>query len=178
MNFKLWCCTNKAIPLVFDNSLSYLEQISKIFSVINNIKNDINTLQNKLNEINIEELTNLINQEFEIIKNELTTTLENFENQINQKINSNNLELEKEIEDFKNYINSKIKDDPTMCFDPTTGEYTNVCTIIQNLYAALQNRAMDCDTFDNTTYITVEYFDDFDITAQEFDISSTILLKN
>ena len=53
MNFKLWCCTNKAIPLVFDNSLSYYECLSKLVGYVNSLTTDVKIIgeaQQKLQE--------------------------------------------------------------------------------------------------------------------------------
>lgn len=92
MNFKLWCCTNKAIPLVFDNSLSYYERLCKVASYINNLSSDvveIAEMQKKLQDYVDNYFTNLdVQQE---INNKLDEMVENgdLQNIIGQYINEN-----------------------------------------------------------------------------------------
>ena len=44
---NLWCLIYKSIPLVFENSLSYMEIQAKILDYINKLKNDISLFKLK-----------------------------------------------------------------------------------------------------------------------------------
>lgn len=56
--FNYWC--HKVLPLVYDDSLSYYEQLCKIYEYLNNMIKDIGNLTQELN---------LLKQELEVVKN-------------------------------------------------------------------------------------------------------------
>lgn len=122
MNFKLWCCTNKAIPLVFDNSLSYYECLSKLVSYVNSLTTDIKTIgeaQQKLQEYVDNYFTNLdVQQE---INNKLDEMAESgeLENLINNFLMINPFLTFDTISDMKNSDNIT-----TSCKVKTFGFYT------------------------------------------------------
>ena len=183
-NKNLWCLIYKSIPLVFDNSLSYYEQICKFVEYLNNIKNDINLLQTEIDNLNVDKIIQTINNEIEQIINEFEQNI----NEIKEMIYDYELKTENELDNFKNYINKDISDfkiainelvkkDPTLCIDPINGKIEDTCTIFQDIYNAMQIDALSCQEFDNAQKITCDYFDDSNITALEYDLKSkTILL--
>ena len=83
-NIHYW--TQRVLPCVFDESLSYVEKINKLEEEINKLIEDYNTFgQNVVTEINTfeEETTNQINTFIQQITNEINTFKSDITNQLN-----------------------------------------------------------------------------------------------
>lgn len=83
-NIHYW--TQRVLPCVFDESLSYVEKINKLEEEFNNLINDYNKFgQNVVTEINTfeEETTNQINAFIEQVTNEINTFKSDITNQLN-----------------------------------------------------------------------------------------------
>lgn len=83
-NIHYW--TQRVLPCVFDESLSYVEKINKLEEEFNNLINDYNKFgQNVVTEINTfeEETTNQINTFIQQITNEINTFKSDITNQLN-----------------------------------------------------------------------------------------------
>lgn len=83
-NIHYW--TQRVLPCVFDESLSYVEKINKLEEEFNNLINDYNDFgQNVVTEINTfeEETTNQINTFIQQITNEINTFKSDITNQLN-----------------------------------------------------------------------------------------------
>lgn len=181
---KLWWLCYKAIPLVFDNSLSYLEMLARLLEYVNNLKDALKELYEKVENLDekVEQYYNdLLSRLDELettLRNYIDSELQNCKEELLDTIEENNTAMNQKIQDFIDYINGLIGEVKDVCFNPTNGHYENVCKILQDIYTHMQIDAMTVAEFDSTNYITVEYFDDFGLTAQEFDLRSKLLLTD
>lgn len=181
---KLWWLCYKAIPLVFDNSLSYLEMLARLLEYVNNLKDALKELYEKVENLDekVEQYYNdLLSRLDELettLRNYIDSELQNAKDELLETIEENNTAMNQKIQDFIDYINGLIGEVKDVCFNPTNGHYENVCNILQDMYTHMQIDAMTVGEFDSTNYITVEYFDDFGLTAQEFDLRSKLLLTD
>ena len=181
---KLWWLCYKAIPLVFDNSLSYLEMLARLLEYVNNLKDALKELYEKVENLDekVEQYYNdLLSRLDELettLRNYIDSELQNTKDELLEVIEENNTAMNQKIQDFIDYINDLIGEVKDVCFNPTNGHYENVCKILQDIYTHMQIDAMTVGEFDSTNYITVEYFDDFGLTAQEFDLRSKLLLTD
>lgn len=181
---KLWWLCYKAIPLVFDNSLSYLEMLARLLEYVNNLKDALKELYEKVENLDekVEQYYNdLLSRLDELettLRNYIDSELQNTKDELLETIEENNTAMNQKIQDFIDYINGLIGEVKDVCFNPTNGHYENVCKILQDIYTHMQIDAMTVGEFDSTNYITVEYFDDFGLTAQEFDLRSKLLLTD
>lgn len=115
-NIHYW--TQRVLPCVFDESLSYVEKINKLEEEFNNLINDYNKFgQNVVTEINTfeEETTNQINAFIEQVTNEINTFKSDITNQLNTfetTITSRQNAFETRIldltEEFETTINNDI----------------------------------------------------------------------
>lgn len=181
---KLWWLCYKAIPLVFDNSLSYLEMLARLLEYVNNLKDALKELYEKVENLDekveryYNDLLNRLDELETTLRNYIDSELQNTKDELLETIEENNTAMNQKIQDFIDYINSLLGEVKDVCFNPTNGHYENVCKILQDLYTSMQIDAMTVGEFDSTNYITVDYFDDFGLTAQEFDLRSKLLLKD
>lgn len=181
---KLWWLCYKAIPLVFDNSLSYLEMLARLLEYVNNLKDALKELYEKVENLDekveqyYSDLLSRLDELETTLRNYIDSELQNAKEELLDTIEENNTAMTQKIQDFIDYINGLIGEVKDVCFNPTNGHFENVCNILQDIYTHMQIDAMTVGEFDSTNYITVEYFDDFGLTAQEFDLRSKLLLTD
>lgn len=115
-NIHYW--TQRVLPCVFDESLSYVEKINKLEEEINKLIEEYNTFgQNVVTEINTfeEETTNQINtfiqqvtDEINTFKSDVTNQLNTFETTITNKQNAFETRILELTEEFETNINNDI----------------------------------------------------------------------
>lgn len=115
-NIHYW--TQRVLPCVFDESLSYVEKINKLEEEINKLIEDYNTFgQAVTNEINTfeEETTNQINtfiqqvtDEINTFKSDITNQLNTFETSMTNKQNAFEARILELTQDFETTINNDI----------------------------------------------------------------------
>lgn len=115
-NIHYW--TQRVLPCVFDESLSYVEKINKLEEEFNNLINDYNKFgQNVVTEINTfeEETTNQINSfiqqvtdEINQFKADITSQLNTFKTDITNQQNNFESRILKLVEEYVTTINNDI----------------------------------------------------------------------
>lgn len=115
-NIHYW--TQRVLPCVFDESLSYVEKINKLEEEFNNLINDYNKFgQNVVTEINTfeEETTNQINtfiqqitNEINTFKSDITNQLNTFETTITNRQNAFETRILELTQEFETTINNDI----------------------------------------------------------------------
>lgn len=115
-NIHYW--TQRVLPCVFDESLSYVEKINKLEEEINKLIGEYNTFgQNVVSEINTfeEETTNQINtfiqqvtDEINTFKSDITNQINTFETSMTNKQNAFEARILKLTQDFETTINNDI----------------------------------------------------------------------
>lgn len=104
-NIHYW--TQRVLPCVFDESLSYVEKINKLEEEFNNLINDYNKFgQNVVSEINTfeEETTNQINA----FVTQVTDDINSFKENVTNNINSFEADIRNIVEEFETTINNDI----------------------------------------------------------------------
>lgn len=176
-----------SIPLAFDESLSYLEELSAILKKLNEVIEEVNytsefieKYEDQYDEVKrmMEELIIAINTRFENIESELETKFNELTNRVISLIDNN-------YNILKNYIDEKYEDldykiehisiDNIVLRDPTTGLFSNIQVVVNNLFNTLVTDAITASEFD-TLELTATGFDAYQITAYEFDTQSKIIL--
>jgi hypothetical protein len=115
-NIHYW--TQRVLPCVFDESLSYVEKINKLEEEINKLIEEYNTFgQNVVTEINTfeEETTNQINtfiqqvtDEINTFKSDITNQLNTFETSMTNKQNAFETRILELTQEFETAINNDI----------------------------------------------------------------------
>lgn len=193
------CCNRiyKAIPLAFDESLSYLEMLGAICNElnetieqvnantewINNYSGDLTDIQNRLTiaEQNINTLTTNVNkntQDIIDLRNETMNLVSSLRNELIEIINGN-------YNSLKNYVDMQDADlqyqidniniGATIIYDPTTGLPDTVQNVVNNLYQLTNKDGITASEFD-LLELTVTQFESYNMTAYEFDSQSKTIL--
>lgn len=186
-----WLLQNNRLPIAFDGSLTDYQMLC-------NLRVDVNTcLENIANYIDdykeytdnaIAQLQAYIDGDF---KNQLEQYTDNaisdlqtewtaYKNQVDTELNTMRQELMQmnennyylilaKLEQFEQKILDMIAGQGVIVYNPVTGQYTDVNTAIQDMYAVLRYQAFTAFDFD-TSGITCDAFDDSEITCTEFDL--------
>lgn len=186
-----WLLQNNRLPIAFDGSLTDYQMLC-------NLRVDVNTcLENIANYIDdykeytdnaIAQLQTYIDGDF---KNQLEQYTDNaisdlqtewtaYKNQVDTELNTMRQELMQmnennyylilgKLEQFEQKILDMIAGQGVIVYNPVTGQYTDVNTAIQDMYAVLRYQAFTAFEFD-TSGITCDAFDDSEITCTEYDL--------
>lgn len=129
-NFRFW--TQRVLPCVFDESLSYVEKINKLEQMINDlideynkfgqqVTNEINTFETETNQ-KIQDFINQVTQIINEFKQNVTAEITRFEKQVTDN--------QKEYEDSMNALYAQF----TQSINSTVEEFENRVTEQQNLF--------------------------------------------
>ncbi|MBO7696514.1 MAG: hypothetical protein J6T10_28135 [Methanobrevibacter sp.] len=176
-----------SIPLAFDESLSYLEELSAILKKLNEVIEQVNyntefieKYEDQYDEIKrlVEELIISINTRFEEIEAELEQKFADLTARVLTLIDNNYNILKAYIDDKYEELNYKIDHisiDNIILRDPTTGLFSNIQIVVNNLFNALVVDAITASEFD-ALELTATNFDAYQITAYEFDTQAKTIL--
>lgn len=186
-----WLLQNNRLPIAFDGSLTDYQMMC-------NLRVDVNTcLENIANYIDdykeytdnaIAQLQMYIDGDFKnqleqytdnaisglqtewtAYKNQVDTELNNMRQELMQMNENNYYLILAKLEQFEQKILDMIAGQGVIVYNPVTGQYTDVNTAIQDMYAVLRYQAFTAFEFD-TLGITCDAFDDSEITCTEYDL--------
>jgi predicted nuclease with TOPRIM domain len=138
---------------------NYAGKIEELEDEINNLRQEMTDFEN---EINTE-----INDRFNTIKIELQSMVATALVQANAYTDSVASVLENEIQ--------QISIGQISAFDPTTGAYSPLQTIIDNLYNSSRENALTATEYDGLE-LTATVYDGYELTATEYDQNAKTLL--
>lgn len=176
-----------SIPLAFDESLSYLEELSAILKKLNEVIVEVNATseflekyEDQYDEVKrmMEELIISINQRFVEIEDTLESKFNQLTNQILALIDNNYTILKNYIDEKYEELDYKIEHisiDSIVLRDPTTGLISNIQVVINNLFNTFNTDALTASEFDGLE-LTCTGFENYQITAYEFDTQGKIIL--
>lgn len=186
---KNCCCGNiwKAIPLAFNDSLSYLEMLCSLLDKVNTIdlelENQSNLIAKHTEELAlltdklknaVDKLNQTIADNYTLITNETDVKIK----ELIDLVNLFNISINTIIETKYNELNDKIKDlqiGRINVYDPTTGKFTYIDIVINNVYDMLRFNAITAGEFDGLA-LTAGEFDNKNLTAYAFDINGRVEL--
>lgn len=193
--FKRFCITVGELPTSYKESMTYYEMLNWLCNYIENtiipavnnnaeavkeIQDFLEKYQDQYEEVKrmMEELIISINHRFTEIENELEIKFNQLTNQVLDLID-NNYNL------LKNYIDGKydeldykidhISIESIELRDPTTGLYSNIQVVVNNLFNTFNVDALTATEFDGLE-LTATGFDAYQITAYEFDTQGKTIL--
>lgn len=179
-------------PLVFDDSETYLEQITKVYKKLNDTIALFNQIQLNDTEYTDSKFTELQNELHELINktkalaqeknNELEKILRGYndetngtlENRVNIKIDKQDNDIIIDTDKKYNELKFLIEKNNQGVINPCTGVLTTVQNAINSIYDMLRSNALTCSELD-AILLTATAFDNKKITASQFDINNTIL---
>lgn len=193
--FKRFCVTIGEIPTSYKESMTYYEMLNWLCNYIENtvipainsnaeavkeIQDFLAKYEDQYEEVKkmMEELIISVNQRFTQIENELTIKFNQLTNEVLQLINNNYNILKNYIDENVDELNYKIDHisiDSIELRDPTTGLYSNIQVVVNNLFNTFNVDALTATEFDALD-LTATAFDAYQITAYEFDTHGKTIL--
>ena len=179
-------------PLVFDDSETYLEQITKVYKKLNDTISLFNQIQLNDTEYTDSKFLELQNELHELINktkalaqqqnNELEKILRAYndesngtlENRVNIKIDKQDNEIKIDADKKYNELKYLIEKNNQGVIDVCTGKLTTVQNALNSIYDMLRSNALTCSELD-AILLTATQFDNKKISASQFDINNTIL---
>lgn len=188
---KNTCCNSYifTLPLAFDESLSYLEQVCYILKKLNEVIEQVNKNTEVLENINVnfekiyEDLAKM-EQELKDFEEQMISDIDlkftNLYNQVMSILNdyqaSFNLQLTTAVDELNARID-RIELGDIYAYNPTTGRYENINKVLTDIYDSVRYDAINCNEFDALELSATE-FDAVEITAFNFDNNSKSILTN
>lgn len=155
------------LPAVFDDSLSYVEQLYKFLHKLNELIDSYNyVVENYVTRKEFEE------SQDEQTK-ELLAAIDDAIAKLQQKINN---DLKDEVRRLEKLIEA-INAGDILIYDPTHGEeWRHVSTVTKRIYDLDRIFAMPCNDFDG--YVTAREYDRAKMKARDYDVAASVLLFN
>lgn len=163
-------------------------EINKLIVQVNKNTEDLSNID--INFDNINNSISNINQEIENLKADMTKLSTDINNQVDAKLENQYSRVVQLMSDYQTIFNNELKTlrsdleeeiknielGNVIAYDPTTGEYSNVSIVIQNVYDALRNNAITVNEFEALD-LTAEEFDNKEISAYNFDVNGKTFLQ-
>lgn len=149
------------------------EYVDQYLVDISDIKEEIEAIQNSMS-ILTQEILNL-NSRIDDVESSVT----NLKNYTDDLVRDNYNTLKNYVDTQDEYLQEEIDNiniGALVIYDPTTGTYDSVQTVINNLYNLTNKDGITASEFDNLQ-LTATEFDAYDLTAYEFDSSAKVLLS-
>lgn len=191
----------KCIPLAFDESLSYLEQLYAILHKLNELigivrthsdlleqlGDEIDTINTQIDSINEElktyeeSITSYVDNSIEnmttLLSESLSRTYNDMLSLVDNLTKITDIKLEKLAQELRKEIQD-IQAGLINIYDPTTGLLSPIDTVIDNMWSKLRYEAITCEEYDSLE-LTAQEYDNKEITAQMFDLyGKSILIPN
>lgn len=193
--FGILCVNIGEIPTAFSKALTYEEQLLFLMNYIENtvipaintnadilaeVKEKVDNFDSQYEELKamIIEMREYVDEAVENIKKDYTEAMATFKEEIETIVNNNYVLL-------KNYIDLHVADlqeqidhfdsKNVVVYDQTTGLYSPLQTVLDNIYNQTRENAITCSEFD-ALELTATEFDAKNISAYEFDQNGKILL--
>ena len=172
-------------PFVYDSEESFLQMLRKFYQYLHELtktskdmSDDITDLRNemtsfedevnqKINDIN--ELLVQYDMKIDRIKNELYVYIDDKIINLKNYVDSHDAYLQEQIE--------QIEVGKINIYDPTTGLYSPLQIVINNLYDMVRSNALTSSEYDALELTATEY-DAEQITARDYDINGKEILGN
>lgn len=178
------------LPLVYDDTLSYYEQLCKFADKLNEVIDNINNFHDEVSaeiDAKIAELKVYVDEENKKQDLAVDQKIENVYKYIQKQIeliyqyvdNGDSvikIYVNSEIEKLKKYVDDTILGD-IIVYDPTTGYKNKLCVVLEHIYDTLRYYGITCYNFDGLK-IDCTIFDNKNMTAIEFDTLSLCIIGN
>lgn len=187
------CRLIKGIPLAFDESMSYQEEVSALLSKLNetinqvnkntawidNYEGDISYLQKQINAINsnIDTLTSILNNKAS--KSEVESAISSVENELKELIRENYDTLKDYSDTRDDFLQTEIDNiaiDNIKVYNVTNGLLEPLQKVLNDIYDQTRSNAISCTEFDSIVDLTCTSYDAMEISAFNFDQYGKTLL--
>lgn len=160
---KIFEYFDKQIKAVDEKYSGIGDEVESLKEQFEQLKVEINTILNNF-ETNIK---NDVEIRLQQNYNQVVQLLAEYQTIVNNSINQLRTDLESEIE--------RIELGDVKAYNPTNGEVENISKVIMDVYEILRQNAISCTEFDGLE-LTATEFDNKEITAYNFDVNGKVML--
>lgn len=170
-------------PFVYDSEESFLEMLRKFYQYLHELTKASKEMSDDIEEIK-NEMTSLedeVNQKIE----DINQLLIQYDMKIDRIANELYVYVNNEIVNLRNYVDTqdslldaKIRDIEVgniSIYDPTTGLFSPLQTVIDNIYDMNRANALTASEYDALELTATEY-DAYELTARDYDVNGKTLL--
>ena len=170
-------------PYVYDDEESFLEMLRKFYKYLHELTTSTKELSDDVEQVktDMDNLEAEINQKIEDINEllaEYDIKIERIKNELYTYVNGEIVNLRTYVDFQDNVLNEKIRQieiGNINIFDPTTGLYSPLQIVIDNIYDMNRGNALTASEYDNLE-LSASAYDGYDLTARQYDIDGKSLL--
>ena len=172
-------------PFVYDSEESFLEMLRKFYQYLHELTKASKEMSDDIHELReeMDSFEDEINQEITRIND----ILKSYDMKIDRIANELYVYVDDKIINLKNYVDShdayleerieNIEIGKINVYDPTTGLYSPLQVVIDNLYDMGRSNALTSSEYDALELTATEY-DAYQITARDYDINGKEILNS
>ena len=170
-------------PFVYDSEESFLEMLRKFYKYLHELteasksmSDDIIELRNEVDSF--EEEINAEIQRINDILVEYDMKIDRINNELHIYVNDSIVSLKAYVDSQDSLLDERIRNveiGKINVYDPTTGLYSPIQIVIDNLYDMNRSNALTATEYD-ALELSATAFDAYEITAREYDINGKTLL--
>lgn len=163
-------------PFVYDDEETFLEMLRKFYKYLHELTTATKELSDDMNKLRTE---------LDSFEDDVNKILEEYSVRIDTISNNLKLYVDNSVASLQAYIDSQILllDDKIKqielgainLYDPTTGLYSPLQTVIDNIYDTQRNNSLTASEYDALELTATEY-DAYELTAREYDTNAKELL--
>lgn len=170
-------------PFVYDDEESFLQMLRKFYQYLHELTNaskemsdDIESLRNEMTSF--EEQINLKIEQINQLLAEYDMKIDRIANDLYLYVDDKIINLRAYVDSEISVLDNRIKNieiGKINLYDPTTGIYSPIQTVIDNLYDMNRSNALTSAEYDALDLTATEY-DTYQLTAREYDLNGKTLL--
>ena len=170
-------------PFVYDSEESFLEMLRKFYKYLHELttaskemSDDIIELRTEVN--NFEDEINAEIQRINDILVEYDIKIERVKNELKVYVNDEIANLRLYVDSEDELLNERIRQieiGNINLYDPSTGLYSPIQTVINNLYDLGRSNALSASEYD-AIELTATAYDAYALTARDYDLNGKTLL--
>ena len=171
-------------PFVYDSEESFLEMLRKFYKYLHELTEASKMMSDDINDLR-QEVTDFEAEIEQTIQN-INDILVEYDMKIDRIANELYAYVDDKIINLKSYVDSndallderirQIEIGNIKVYDPTTGLYSPIQTVIDNLYDMNRQNALTSSEYD-ALELTANEYDAYELTAREYDINGKELLS-
>lgn len=170
-------------PFVYDDEESFLQMLRKFYQYLHELTNATKELSDEVDEVrqDMDNLEASIQEEIDKINDllvEYDIKIERIANELRVYVDDRIVNLKNYVDNQDNLLDARIKNieiGKINLYDPTTGLYSPIQTVIDNIYDASRQNAITASEYD-ALELTATAYDAYELTAREYDTEAKTLL--
>jgi hypothetical protein len=170
-------------PFVYDDEESFLEMLRKFYQYLHELTKATKDLSDEVEAVrnDMNDLEGAVNAKLEQINEilvEYDLKIDRIENEIYLFINNQIVNLRSYVDSQDNLLNEKIRQieiGNISLYDPSTGLYSPLQTVIDNIYDMNRANALTASEYDALD-LTATAYDAYELSARDYDVNGKSLL--